>query len=165
MVAVTSQIIEFIRSIGIRVDFGEIAPEKQFLPGMCIENSGLMIDLNTLKYPGDLLHEAGHIAVTAPEKRALIDGVAGGDSDQDQGEAMMAIAWSYAAAKYLDIDPHIVFHKDGYKGGGISIVQNFSQGNFFGVPLLQWIGLTYEPKIALEKNTDPYPKMIKWVRE
>ena len=118
MESVTRRIIDFIKSIGIPVEFGEISPEQQFLPGMCIYNSGLLIDRASLKYPGDLLHEAGHIAVITPAKRVDIHGKAGSDSDEDKGEEMMAIAWSYAAAKYLDIDPNIVFHAEGYKGGG-----------------------------------------------
>lgn len=165
MESVTDRIIEFIKSIGIPVEFGEITPEKQFLPGMCIHNGGLLIDMNSLKYPGDLLHEAGHIAVMTPAKRATINGTAGSDSDEDIGEEMMAIAWSYAAARHLQLDLKILFHPDGYKGDSDNIISNFSQGHYFGVPMLEWIGLTYDAKNAIEKNAEPYPHMNKWVRE
>src|SRR6185295_11016435 len=108
------------------------------------------IDKNKMMYPGDLLHEAGHIAVTAKEKRNMLDGNL---ENNESGGAleMMAIAWSYAACIHLNLDPHIVFHENGYKGDGESIVENFQQGRFFGTPMLQWCGMTIEPK---NKNGD-----------
>lgn len=163
--ATTTKIIHFLRSINIAVAFGEFPKEKEFLPGICICKTGLLINMATLKYPGDLLHEAGHIAVALPAKRTMFDGALSTGTDEDAGEEMMAIAWSYAAAIHLGIDPRIVFHSDGYKGGGDSIVDNFLAGRFIGVSLLQWVGLTYEPRNAAENNTAPYPHMIKWIRE
>lgn len=162
---IVQSIIDFVRSIGIKVEVREVPSEKQFLPGICIEKSNLLIDIDNLKYPGDILHEAAHLAVADPLKRSSMDGVIGSDTDEDRGEEMMAIAWSYAAAIHLNIDPHMVFHEHGYKGGGESIVQAFSSGNSFGVPLLQWVGLTYDEKNAKEKNEKAFPHMIKWIRE
>ena len=165
MESTTQRIIEFLKSIGIPVEYADISAEDQFLPGMCIRNSGLVIDINSLKHPGDLLHEAGHLAVTAPAKRATMNGKVANNSDEDIGEEIMAIAWSYAAAIRLQLDPKIVFHDDGYKGDSDHILRNFSQGYYIGVPMLQWIGLAYDFKNAKENNVDPYPHMIKWVRE
>ena len=158
-------ITDFVRSIGIPVEFGPMPDGQEFLPGLSVKNSGLLIDPDHLKYPGDILHEAGHLAVATPEKRGKMHGILGTGNDEDIGEEMMAIAWSYAAARYLNIDPYIVFHEEGYKGGGAGIVKDFSEERFFGVSTLQWIGLTYESKNAKENNTEPYPHMIKWVRE
>ena len=158
-------ITDFVRSIGIPVEFGPVPGGQEFLPGLSIKNSGLLIDPDHVKYPGDILHEAGHLAVATPEKRSKMHGILGTGNDEDIGEEMMAIAWSYAAARHLNIDPYIVFHKEGYKGGAAGIVKDFSEGRFFGVSTLQWIGLTYEPKNAKENNAEPYPHMIKWVRE
>ena len=80
-----------------------------------------------------------------------------------QGGELMAITWSYAACIYLKIDPHIVFHENGYKSGGRDIVENFSEGRYFGVPLLQWCGMTYEEERAKAINAKPFPHMINWV--
>lgn len=160
----TQSIIAFVESIGIPVRLGKVPIEKQFVPGICIDKGGLLIELESLKYPGDILHEAGHLAVASPEKRALMDGVLLKD-DQSDGEEMMAQTWSYAAATFIGIDPHIVFHEAGYRGGGANIVNNFLQGRFFAVCTLQWIGLTYEPKQAEVYGIEPYPHMIKWLRE
>lgn len=162
---ITAKIIQFLRSININVDFGEFALEAEFLPGICIRKTSLLVNLAQLKYPGDLLHEAGHIAVALPDKRAGFNGRLESGSDEDMAEEMMAIAWSYAAAKHLGIDPKIVFHADGYKGGGSTIAEDFDAGRFFGLSMLQWIGLTYDANNGAEKNTTPYPHMIKWVRE
>jgi hypothetical protein len=41
--------------------------------------------------------EAGHIAISSPDRRAAIQRAAG----PDPAEEMMAIAWSYAASVYL----------------------------------------------------------------
>src|SRR3954463_11591482 len=89
----TAHIISFVRSINITVEFGEFPKEKEFLPCMCIYQGGLLINKEHLKYPGDILHEAGHIAVATLAKRIKMDGRLGSDLDEDKGEEMMAIAW------------------------------------------------------------------------
>jgi hypothetical protein len=120
----------------------------------------LVIDEARLRYPGDLLHEAGHLAVATPERRgAMHDNV--GD---DAAEEMMAIAWSYAAALHLAIDPAIVFHKDGYRGGASELLENFNAGLYFAVSTLQWVGMTYDEKRAKNEGAAAYPKMRRWLR-
>lgn len=163
---VAEKIVHFLRSINISVEFAEFPAEKEFVPGICVNKTGLFINSKNLKYPGDLLHEAGHIAVATPAKRNNFDGkVVGTSKDEEAGEEMMAIAWSYAAATHLGIDSAIVFHADGYKGGGNSLAENFAAGRYIGVSMLQWVGLTYDVKNAAENNVRPYPHMIKWLRE
>lgn len=159
------KIVGFVLEIGISVKYGSVPSEKEFLPGICISNGGLIVDKATLKYPGDILHEAGHLAVISSEERQKIDGVLDTNTDKSAGEEMMAIAWSYAAAVHLNIDPSIVFHEYGYKGGGATIVKNFSEGRYFGLPLLQWVGLTLDNENAAEKKQQPYPSMLTWLRK
>ncbi len=65
-------------------------------------------------------------------------------------EEMMAIAWSYAAVMHLQIDPAIVFHSAGYRGGGQNLIDNFRQGRYIGVPMSQRLGLTAGAKRAAE---------------
>jgi hypothetical protein len=64
----------------------------------------------------------------------------------------------------LSIDPLIVFHENGYKGGGSYLAENFKAGNFFGTPMLQWCGMSIEPKHR-SSSENVYPKMVKWMRE
>jgi hypothetical protein len=162
--AIIVKMIRFAEEIGLPVRLVEL-DEPTFLPGITLKDGGLVIDPEKLLYPGDILHEAGHLAVMLPDMRSKVNGTLTIEGDTALGEEMMAIAWSYAACMYLQIDPAIVFHTEGYHGGGYNIVENFSKEQYFGVPLLQWIGLCYEPKKIQEPGVECYPKMIKWLRE
>ena len=161
--AFLNKCIPFLESIGIPILFGPIT-QPSFLPGLLIENGAIIIDKSQLAHPGDLLHEAGHIAVTPANKRSLLNPQSILNSDQRDTEEMMAIAWSYAAAVHLDIDAHLVFHPDGYHGGGASIVENFQAGRYFGTPMLQWCKMTIEPQHASPGQAS-YPTMLKWMRD
>ena len=147
--------IEFLNGIGINTIYRQLEPES-FPPGLSIENGCIIIDREALKYPGDILHEAGHIAVVPAADRATLDAASIKERPDREAEEMMAIAWSYAACIHLGLDVYFVFHDDGYKGGGRSIAENFLARHFFGTPMLQWCGMIDE-KI--------FPTMIKWMRE
>ncbi|MBL7976399.1 MAG: hypothetical protein JNJ85_15885 [Candidatus Kapabacteria bacterium] len=157
-------ICNFLNDIGIHVVFGPINYET-VLPGIDLFNGGLLIDTNKLLYPGDILHEAGHLAVMPPNMRTTANGAIDPKIDLEMAGELMAIPWSYAAALYIGISPGIVFHDNGYQGGGSNIVDNFKEGRFIGVPMLQWIGLCFDEIRAKENHTLPFPAMIKWLRE
>jgi hypothetical protein len=153
----TERLAAFIRTIGIDVRSGTL-PDKTFLPGLDIQYGAIVLDDRRLSNPGDILHEAGHIAVAdAAERKAPT-------LSPTPGDELTTIAWSYAALRHLELEPEIVFHPAGYKGGSASIVENFKQGRFFGVPLLQLYGMTVEPKFAAERGVEPYPHMLRWLR-
>lgn len=152
---ITVPMVEFLNEIGIETRAGEV-PDDTFVPGIEVRNGTLIYDEAKLKYPGDLLHEAGHLAVMTPGERAAANATV----DTGPGEEMAAIAWSYAAALHINIDPAVVFHPDGYKGESRMILENFGAGRYFGVPFLQWIGLTIE-KHGLDEC---YPQMARWLR-
>jgi hypothetical protein len=160
---ILSKCIPFLNGIGIKTIFRKI-DSPCFLPGLIIENGSIIIDRDALLYPGDILHEAGHIAVVPGEYRAGLNNQSVLDSKNRETEEMMAIAWSYAACIHLEIDPVIVFHKNGYKGGGENIVDNFGKGNFSGALALHWCNMTIEPGSA-KKGDEVYPQMIKWLRD
>lgn len=155
---VTARIIAFIEEIGIPV-IEEPVPEDSFLPGLRIRGGALLYDPATLDWPGDLLHEAGHIAVTDPAVRETLAEVS-----DSPGEEMAAIAWSYAAALEIGIDPALVFHEHGYRDAGPNILENFRKGSFFGVSLLDYYGLTAEAKWAETRGIPAYPVMTRWLR-
>ena len=77
---------------------------------------------------------------------------------------MTSIAWSFAALRHLALEPAVVFHDDGYKGGSASIIENFTAGRYFGVPLLHAYGMAVEPRRAAEAGAEPYPHMLRWLR-
>jgi hypothetical protein len=149
-------IVAFLRRIGIPIEVAALANDT-FLPGVVVAGGGLRVDPSRLSWPGDLLHEAGHVAVGDPARRD--DRVS-----DDGGEEMAALAWSYAAAVHLGLDPSVPFHEGGYRGEGKTLAENFSQGGYVGVPLLAMWGLTHEPHRAKATGAPPYPHMLAWRR-
>lgn len=153
----TNRLAEFVRGIGIDVVPAPL-PEPTFLPGIDVRNGVILVDEERLAHPGDLLHEAGHLAVTdAAERHAP-------RLTPSDGDEMATIAWSFAAAKHLDVDPAIVFHPHGYRGASQSYIENFEAGRTFGQPLLQHYGMTFERRQAAENGVAPYPHMLRWLR-
>jgi hypothetical protein len=134
--------------------------EPTFLPGIRLAAGTLIVNQAQLRFPGDLLHEAGHLAVVAPDRRPTIDG----DAGPDLAEEMMAIGWSYAALVHLHLDPSIVFHAGGYRGGAATMIDNFRQGRYLAVPMLQWVGMTLDEEHARQAGVAPYPHMLRWLR-
>jgi hypothetical protein len=144
----TAAILAFVRDIGIAVERGAV-PDG-FLPGIAVRHGRLIVDPDRLRFPGDLLHDAGHLAVSDPSARPHLAAVA-----DDPGEEMAAIAWSFAAAQAIGIDPRLVFHNDGYRGGGAELAHDFAAGRGFGVPLLEWYGMV---------APGAFPAMTRWLR-
>lgn len=158
------QLSDFINSIGIECREGVI-PEATFLPGIDIQQGCIVYDRERIAHPGDLLHEAGHVAVLLPEHRRVAQSPDNINGDLQAGGAeMAAIAWSWAALKHLDIAPEVVFHKDGYAGGSENLISNFKDKHYLAVSMLQWLGMTNEPQKQQEQRADVYPAMKAWVR-
>lgn len=150
------RIVAFLRRIGIPVEAATLE-DGTFLPGVVVVDGGLRVDPSRLAWPGDLLHEAGHVAVGDPARRD--DGVS-----DDPGEEMAALAWSFAAAIHLGLDPSVPFHEGGYRGDGASLAETFSGGGYVGVPMLAMWGLTREPHRAKAAGVPGYPHMLAWRR-
>jgi hypothetical protein len=155
-----AKITGFLVSIDLEVGVAT-SLEDTFLPGISVQNGIMMIDEMRLLYPGDLLHEAGHLAMLPPSLRNS----AGGNMGNDGGFEMAAVAWSYAAAIHLGIPASVVFHNAGYRGGSEALLQNFAAGRYIGVSLLEWAGLTATGGRAKAQGVDPYPSMLSWLRE
>ena len=154
----TQRILAFLESIGVAVA-AERLGEDTFIPAMTIRRGVLIVDPARLEHPGDLLHEAGHLAVTDPQRRADLDSV--GD---DPGEEMAAIAWSWAALVEIGLAPEILFHEAGYLGASRNFIVNFTSGRTLGVPMLASFGMTAEPHRAAQEGLAPYPAMTRWLR-
>ena len=152
------RILAFLRGIGLAVE-ARTLPDPTVLPGISIDGGVLLFDAAKLAYPGDLLHEAGHLAVVPPAVRRTI----GGNMDGDGGLEMAAIAWSYAAAVFQRLPLDILFHPAGYRGGAASLRENFSSGRYIGVPLLEWLGMTDHMRPEAHGSASRYPAMKKWL--
>ncbi|WP_423604951.1 hypothetical protein [Sphingomonas sp. MS122] len=154
-----ARIVTFLERIGIPVIVDQV-PEDALLTGATVRRGALVFDPEMLAWPGDLLHEAGHIAVTDPAVRAAQD-----DVSPDPGEELAAMAWSYAAAVAIGIDPQIVFHDGGYLGGGGNYLESYCNGGTgIGVPMLQYYGMSAEPHQAEALGRASFPSMTRWLR-
>lgn len=154
------KILHFLQQIGIPVIETEL-PDDCFLPGLAIEKNTILMDLKRLKYSGDLLHEAGHLAVTEEKLRPLIGTAEMDPAWPSDGDELAAILWSYAALSHLELEPEVVFHPEGYKNESGWLIEQFENKNYIGLPLLEWMGLC----AASEKDgVKPFPQMLKWLR-
>lgn len=160
----TNKISDFLTLIGI-----EIVPEKLtdkcFLPGILVKNGRLLVDETKLKYPGDLLHEAGHLALAPADVRTHLSGeVVIPDIDVNLVEAYVT-AWAFAAVVHLGLEPRILLHQGGYKGKSESLIFTFSLGVYPGANGLENFGMTAAGENARQLGVAPYPNMLKWMRE
>ncbi len=146
-----------MRGIGIAVH-GGAQIENGFLPGLEIRDGAIWMDEARLQWPGDILHEAGHLAVTEPELRGAPA------LSPTPADEMAALAWSYAAAVHLGIPLDVLFHPGGYRGGSEALIEGFTQGRILGMPLLAWFGLCIDPLRAEEGGPPPFPHMLRWLR-
>jgi hypothetical protein len=156
----TKKITDFLNLIGINVTAGKFK-EKVVLPGILIKDGKLIVFESKLLYPGDLLHEAGHLAVKPASERNSVYINCG----NDPAEEMMALAWAYAASVYINIHPEVVFHEYGYKGEAKLLIERYQNGIHIGLPMLQWVGMSADDKNATSIGVDPFPHMIKWLRD
>lgn len=147
---VALRITAFLERIGLSCGQG-VAPPKPFLPGVWLEHGGVRWDPATLEWPGDLLHEAGHLATLPPSLR----GAQTGTLTVTPADEMAAIAWSWAARAELGLDPALLFHSGGYKGGSSGLIASFATRQPVGVPMLVWYGMT---------TLDLFPAMTRWLR-
>ena len=155
-------ITSFIEEIGIDIIYQEL-DEPCFLPGLKLYKGNILVDKNKLQYPGDLLHEAGHIATTLPEQRLLIGTPEMPKNWPSDGDEIATVIWSYAALHKLNLAPEIVFHENGYKNQSKWLIEQFENKNYIGLPLLEWMGLCHQNSKE-DSSHLTFPHMIKWLR-
>lgn len=176
-------ITRFLDRIGLPVTLSRIEGES-FLPGVVIQKGALIVDSDRLGSPGDILHEAGHLAVAPARLRGSLDGnidacaaalIADADLAVTEIEANQiartepqAIAWSYAAALAAGVTPDCVFWEQGYGGqhGGAPqlVMMQVAQGFFPGVQGLVRTGLcSAPPPFGDPADPAPFPQMKAWL--
>lgn len=158
------RIYSFVEGLGIQIEERSL-PADTFLPGLELGANAIIIDREQLKYPGDILHEAGHLAVTTSEQRFAIGTDRLEEPFPTEGEEIVTILWSYAAAVHIGIPLELVFHPHGYKGQAKWLMESFQSGTYIGLPLLEWMGMTLSPEKAEKENKPAFPEMIRWMRE
>ena len=156
----TELIVRFLGDIGIPVRLGPVVGSST-LPGITIAAGGLVLDPVASYHDGDLLHEAGHLALLPPSERAVATGAL--DGGAGAGLELGAICWSVAAAHHLGLGLDVVFHPDGYRGESAWFIGTYGDGRLPGLPLLQWAGLAWAPGAEPEGEL-PFPAMRRWLR-
>jgi hypothetical protein len=151
----------FLDSIGIEMHAGAVEVPTLF-PGSVIDRGTLRIDESKLVAPGDALHEAAHIALAPPERRAASSAFL---DNADGGEELTTIAWCWAALLVLDIAPEEIYHGTAYpRGDSESIIDSCRRGVYIGFPLLQFWGMAYDEANARRQRVEPFPHMVRWLR-
>jgi hypothetical protein len=158
------KILHFLNEIQINVIEKELE-DATFLPGLAIASNCIQIDFDKLLYPGDILHEAGHFAVTTSEERVLIGTDSMPNEWPTQGDEIVSMLWSYAALRHLELPIEFVFHPNGYKNESPWLIENYTNEIYIGLPLLEWMGLTLSKERASQEGEKPFPTMIKWLRD
>ena len=158
------KILDFLKKIHITVIEKEL-PETTFLPGLSLGPNSIEIDFEKLLYPGDILHEAGHLAVTTTAERKLIGSENMPKDWPTAGDEIAAMLWSYGACCHLQLPIEFVFHPNGYKDQSDWLIENYTSGSFIGLPLLEWMGLTLGEEKATKQKKEPFPAMVQWLRD
>ncbi len=147
----------FLQEIGVAVEAGPVS--DSVLPGITVLRGRVRVDPAIAAYPADLLHEAGHVAVSDPQTRDAIETIAA-----DPGDEMAAIAWSVAAAHACGTALETLFFDAGYRGNAAALRTAFGGNGMVGVPMLAWFGMTAEPHRAAEWGVPAFPAMTRWLR-
>ncbi len=153
-------IVAFLASIGVPLAWRPLRGPT-VLPGLMVDHGVLVIDDAGPRHPGDLLHEAGHLALLPPLVRAGAEDRLG----EEWGGAFEAgaICWSVAAASHLGLPLDVVFHPEGYRDGAARLAQTYALGVAPGLPRLVDAGLAWAPGQAPDGEPE-FPAMRQWLR-
>ncbi len=164
-----ARIFDFIAGIGLPIRESAL-PDDTFLPGIRLHEGGLVVDPQKLLWPGDLLHEAGHLAILPADIRAaahddLVDAL-----DIEHAGEQEAMAWAYAATVALRIPSEVLIHPGGYKGRSSEILSMYAFGIYPGLRGLCALGLAASPGFSAGEGVQPsvqahYPQMLRWLRD
>jgi hypothetical protein len=158
-----SQIVQFLRGIDLVVREREIC-ETSFLPGIAVERGELILDEQRNTWPGDLLHEAGHLAVLPAHLRHTVSGSLHSEVAVAHAGEPEATAWAYAALMAMGLPAEVLFHEGGYHGQADALTLTFSLGVYPGAAGLLAAGMIASPQDAKAGLAPPYPHMLRWLR-
>lgn len=170
------KVVAFIDSIGIPIQKGKV-PKSSFLPNIAIKRGGIVY--NDEVCTADILHEAGHLAIIPLQYRDICSG----DMDKSaqkiwnkaqknghmeidtpifrqliQASECEAIAWSWAAGKYIGLADEEIITDDPrhFNGEGEEIREYLSLNSHFGINGLRAGGMLDSVK--------SYPQLTRWVQ-
>lgn len=156
-------ILAFLADIGIVVRMENVAA-MSFLPGVAIVDGTLSVDTATLEWPGDVLHEAGHIAVLPSSLRHRASEDLSKHIEAEFSGELEAMAWAYAATVELDLPLEVLIHEGGYGGRPQALIHMYSFGIYPGLLGLCKSGMAAAPRFMENCGPIQYPKMLRWLR-
>jgi hypothetical protein len=178
---VLGRVVAFLQSLGFVMIEGEPCQNpdgREFLPGVSIQpGMTIVYTVSRLESVGDLLHDAGHVAVTpslfrsqlsydlsiletlADEYMAAHPFLVDGQEDPVmrgllQAGEQEAQAWSYAAAVAAGIDPGLVMYADSAERSHSGLV-GLRLGQHAGIHGLAAGGMT---------TCRVFPRMLRWLQ-
>lgn len=154
----------FLASIGIPLEARGL-DASTFLPGVTVEGGAIVYDPARLTWPGDLLHEAGHIALTSPGARHTLSGRIAPELQELHADEPEVTAWAFAAIMAIGLHPSVLFHPGGYHGKSEGLIFTYMNGVCPGVGGLVAAGMVLTPAQAAAAGLRPYPSMLRWLRE
>ncbi|RYZ92823.1 MAG: hypothetical protein EOP06_03090 [Proteobacteria bacterium] len=170
--------IDFLREIGLTVAEAEI--EGGFVPHVRIFKGTLLVDPRALV--SDLLHEAGHLAITPSRYRHLMDGdlrpgiiemirLYGLEDDEPDSKLYRAVvqasddgatAWAFAAGVKLQIPHDEIISGDQYGGDGETIRACLAANAYIGINGLSFAGFCSSNRFG---KLPVYPNLAFWTQE
>lgn len=157
-------IFAFLSGIGLPIA-EETLPADTFLPGIALRAGGLVVDTETLMWPGDLLHEAGHLAVLPAALRDDAHDDQLSQEDAEHAGELEAMAWAYAAAVELSLPMSVLIHDGGYNGKAGDLLQMYTYGVYPGLRGLCASGMTTAIGFTPDCGPVQYPQMLRWLRD
>lgn len=142
----------------------EVVPDDSFLPGIAMIGTALAVDTTKLKWMGDLLHEAGHIAVLPSTLRHRAEKQFSHQTALEFAGELEAMAWAYAAIIEIGLPVEVLIHEGGYKGRPPALTQMYAMGVYPGLAGLCKAGMTMAPGFTADCGAVRYPAMLRWLR-
>ena len=142
----------------------EAIPGDSLLPGVAIERGELILDRARNTWPGDLLHEAGHLAVLPFAVRRTVSGNLPDTVLAEYAGEPEATAWAYPALREIGLPPEVLFHEGGYGGKAAGLLFTYGAGVYPGAAGLSAAGMAAAPKETSSGRAKAYPAMLRWLR-
>lgn len=182
------EVVSFLERIGLRVERVEAAQvEASFLPSVLVSEGGLKVCMEEA-FPGDILHEAAHLAVIPASFRPYANGDLREVENkmaqylEDNPEAMLsypedplaravlqaaeaeATAWQYAAAQEIGLPLRWVFPVGSYDGDRVELLRGLRNNAYLGINGLRAAGWTQVRASPYQPDVPVYPKLKFWLQ-
>jgi hypothetical protein len=177
-------VLNFLREIGLKVIQRPLTKQEytqEFLPNIVIRNGRLIVDpLRAL--PGDILHEAGHVAIFPARIRPYCSNYSINSGNQMADvlakagieptiqelkalqycfEDLAPVAWQFAANLKIGF-PSAVGFATGFKGQGMYVHNSILQSVGLHMGHVTSVSLFY---LRMTASKASFPTMLRWLND